>query len=72
MKVAIVIERHADGFVAYPLGVEGVVIGEGNDREAALVDVAAALKAHVDAFGVEVLDSDSPVLAAFVEEVHLG
>jgi len=26
----IVIERHADGFVAYPLGLKGVVVGEGD------------------------------------------
>jgi len=25
----IIVEKHADGYVAYPLGVTGVVVGEG-------------------------------------------
>ena len=27
--VKIVVEKHSDGYVAYPLGVQGVVVGEG-------------------------------------------
>jgi hypothetical protein len=26
----IIIEKHEDGFVAYPLGLKGVVVGEGD------------------------------------------
>ena len=28
----IVVEKHPDGYVAYPLGLNGIVVGEGNDR----------------------------------------
>ena len=34
-KVKIVIEKHPDGYVAYPLGLKGVVVGEGDSREEA-------------------------------------
>ena len=34
-KVKIIIERHPDGYVAYPLGLKGVVVGEGDSREEA-------------------------------------
>ena len=33
----IVVEKHDDGYVAYPLGVKGVVVGEGDTYEEALV-----------------------------------
>lgn len=26
----IIVEKHIDGYVAYPLGLKGVVVGEGN------------------------------------------
>jgi hypothetical protein len=28
-QVKIIVEKHADGYVAYPLGMKGVVVGEG-------------------------------------------
>ena len=33
-----VIEKNPDGYVAYPLGVKGVVVGEGDTYEEALAD----------------------------------
>ena len=35
----IVVEKHPDGYVAYPLGLKGVVVGEGDTYEGALADV---------------------------------
>ncbi len=28
-KVKLIVEKHSDGYVAYPLGLKGVVVGEG-------------------------------------------
>jgi hypothetical protein len=28
-KVKIIVEKHPDGYVAYPLGVQGAVVGQG-------------------------------------------
>ena len=50
-KVKIIIERHPDGYVAYPLGLKGVVVGEGDSREEALADVESAIRFHVETFG---------------------
>ena len=50
-KVKIVIEKHPDAYVAYALGLEGVVVGEGNSREEALADVESAIRFHVETFG---------------------
>jgi predicted RNase H-like HicB family nuclease len=56
----VVIEKHADGFVAYPLDVKGVVVGEGDTYEEALADARSALKFHVETFGHEVLETPPP------------
>lgn len=64
----VIVEKHSDGYVAYPIGLKGVVIGEGDTYEEALADVTSAIRFHIDTFGTEVLQDDSPVLEAFVAE----
>ena len=53
----IIVEKHPDGYVAYPLGIKGVVVGEGDTYEEALSDVKSAISFHVESFGKEVLDN---------------
>lgn len=64
----IIVEKHPDGYVAYPLGIKGVVVGEGNTYEEALSDVKSAIRFHVDTFGADVLEVEPPILEAFVAE----
>ena len=64
----IIVEKHSDGYVAYPLGLKGVVVGQGDSYEEALADVKSAIKFHIQTFGDEVFDLDPPVLEAFVAE----
>jgi predicted RNase H-like HicB family nuclease len=70
-NIKIIVERHSDGYVAYPLGIEGVVIGEGNSYEEAVADVKSAIRFHIETFGIEVLDPESPVLEVFVTEASV-
>jgi Uncharacterised protein family (UPF0150). len=65
------VEKHADGYVAYPLGLKGVVVGEGDTYEEALADVKSAIRFHIETFGQDVLDVESPVIEAFLEETEL-
>ena len=67
----IIVEKHHDGFVAYPLGLKGVVIGEGNTYEEALADVKSAILFHLETFGKEVTEGEEPVLEAFIAETSL-
>ena len=54
----IVIERHAEGYVAYPLGLARVaVVGQGDSYEATLADVRSALVFHAETFGPDALAS---------------
>lgn len=55
-KFKIVLEKHADGYVAYPLGIKGIVVGEGDSSEAALADVNSAIRFHLETFGAESLE----------------
>jgi len=62
-QVLIVLEKHRDGYVAYPLGLKGGVVGEGDTFEEALTDVRSAIRCYFEEFGDEEVE-ESPVLAA--------
>ncbi|MBM2831864.1 MAG: type toxin-antitoxin system HicB family antitoxin [Dehalococcoidia bacterium] len=57
----IVVEKTPDGYVAYPLGLKGVVVGQGNTYEQALSDVKSAIQFHIETFGSEMLELEPPV-----------
>jgi len=67
-QVKVVVEKHEDGYVAYPLGCKGVVVGQGDTYDEALSDVTSAIRFHLESFGADVLESEPPVLEAFVTE----
>lgn len=54
----IIVEKHSDGYVAYPLGVKGAVVGAGDTYEDALADVKSAIRFHIETFGVSILQND--------------
>jgi predicted RNase H-like HicB family nuclease len=68
----IIVEHHADGYVAYPLGLKGVVGGEGDTEEQAVADVTSAIQFHIETFGREVLEDESQVLEASITEVQVA
>ena len=71
-SLKIIIEKHEDGYLAYPLGSKGVVVGQGDSYEEALADVKSAIAFHIETFGDEAFQDDSPVLEAFVAETKLA
>jgi predicted RNase H-like HicB family nuclease len=68
----IVIEKHTDGYVAYPLGLKGIVVGQGDTYEEALADVKSAIHFHIETFGEDALQDDDPALEAFVAETRIA
>lgn len=66
--VKIVVEKHDDGYVAYPLGIDGVVIGEGDSHEEALADVKSALAVYAETFGAGAPEAADDVLELFISE----
>ena len=55
-QIKIIVEKHLDGYVAYPLGLKGVVVAEGDTYEEALADVKSAIRFHVETFGKDVFE----------------
>ena len=68
----IIVEKHPDGYIAYPLGLKGIVVGEGDTYEEALADATSAIQFHINTFGQEVLEDEPPVLEAFIAEAGVA
>ena len=64
----IVVEKTSHGYVAHPLGLKGIVVGQGDTYEEALSDVKSAIQLHIETFGEEVIEAEPPVLEAFIAE----
>ncbi len=73
-KVRIVVEKHQDGYVAYPLGLRHgvVVLGQGDTYEEALADVTSALRFTLETSKEdEVFDDEMQILDAKVVETEV-
>ncbi len=68
----IVVEKTTDAYVAYPLGLKGVVVGQGDTYEQALSDVKSAIQFHIETFGSEMLELEPQVLEAFIAETGVN
>ncbi|HHB91535.1 MAG TPA: type II toxin-antitoxin system HicB family antitoxin [Anaerolineae bacterium] len=71
-QIKIIIEKHPDGYVAYPLGLKGIVVGEGDTYEEALADVKSAIDFHIETFGPDVFEAESHILEAFIAETGVA
>ena len=70
--VKIIVEQHPDGFVAYPVGLRGVIVGQGDTRAEAIADVTSAIQFHVETFGITELEMDEPLLGVFVADTQVA
>ena len=52
----IIVEKHQEGYIAYPLGLKGVVVGEGDTYEDAVADATSAIEFHTKTFGTETFE----------------
>ena len=46
-QIKVIVERHEDGYVAYPVGLRGSVAGEGDSYEEAAANITSAIKFHI-------------------------
>ena len=67
----ILIEKHSDGYTAYPIGIVGAVVGQGETYEDALSDVKSALACYIEIFGKEILE-DTPSVEIFIAEAGVA
>lgn len=67
-RFKIIVEKHVDGYTAYPIGLKGIVVGQGDTYDDALEDVRSAIRFHIETFGREVLEGEDEVLDVFVDD----
>ena len=70
--IKVIVEKHEDGYVAYPIGLKGVVVGEGDSYDEAFADVKSAIDFHIETFGSDVLNADPAVLEVFLDEARVA
>jgi predicted RNase H-like HicB family nuclease len=56
--IKVIVEKHPDGYVAYQVGMKGIVIGAGDSYDEAVADVKSAIRFHMKTFGGDVLAED--------------
>jgi len=56
-SIKIIVEKHDDGYVGYPVGMRGVVVGEGDTYAEALADVRSAIQFHIETFGADAFEA---------------
>ena len=71
-NIKIIVEKHPDGYVAYPVGLKGVVVAEGDTYEEALADARSAVQFHIATFGRDVLDEEDAATEVFIAEMALA
>ena len=71
-NVKIIVEKHPDGYVAYPVGLRGVVVAEGDTYEEALADARSAVQFHLETFGPSVLDEEDAATEVFIAEAAIA
>ena len=71
-KIKVIIEKHPDGYVAYPLGLKGVVVADGDTYEEVLSNIKSAIRFHIDTFGAEVFEANEPILEAYIAETGIA
>ncbi len=70
-QIKLIVEKHPDGYVAYPVVLKGVVVAEGDTYEEALAEIKSAVEFHIRTFGHDVLDDGETVQEVFVTEAGI-
>ncbi len=70
-RIKLVIERTEDGYVAYPLGLKGVAVAQGDSYDEALREVQSAVRFHIETFGSEVLEEAEGAEEVFIAETEV-
>lgn len=66
------VEKHVDGFVAYPVGLKGVIVGQGDTYQEALDDVKSAICYYAETFGTDSLEEYTSMLEAYLVEAEVS
>lgn len=76
-NVKVVIERHPDGYVGYPLGfTRGAIVGQGETFADALENTRSAIETFIEHYGLQKflshLESAESALDAYIAETTIA
>jgi len=69
-KMKAIIQKTEDGYVAYPVGLKGIVVADGNTYEEAYNNLKEVIMFHIETFGSEVIEETS-VEATFLADIEV-
>ena len=67
-QIKIIVEKHSDGYVAYPIGMKGVVVAQGDTYQEVLNEIKSAIDFHIETFGKEVFEGEDFATEVFIAE----
>ena len=70
-RFKIIVEKTEEGYVAYPIGLRGVVISDGDTFEEAIANVRGAIAFHIQTFSAEELGEPVSLDRIFVTETEV-
>ena len=70
-RFKIIVEKYEDGYVAYPIGMKGAVIAQGDTYDEVLQSIKSAIGFHIESFGLSAFEDSGDVLEAFVAEANV-
>lgn len=71
-RFKIIVQKSEEGYIAYPLGLKGVVIGDGDTFEEALENISSAIAFHIETFGSEVLEETADPGDIYIAEAEVA
>lgn len=71
-QIKVIVEKHIDGYVAYPIGMKGVVVAQGDSYDEALREVKSAIDFHIETFGKDIFEGEDIATEVFVAETYIA
>jgi predicted RNase H-like HicB family nuclease len=71
-RFKIIAQRSEEGYVAYPPGLKGVVVSDGDTFEEVLNNVRSAIAFHIETFGDEVLEEVAEAEGIYIAEAEVA
>jgi predicted RNase H-like HicB family nuclease len=70
-SINVIIEKHPEGYVAYLLGLSGVLLSKGNTYQEALENIKFTIKFHLENFRKETFQ-DECIITTFIGEITVN
>ncbi len=70
-SINIIIEKHSECYLAYPLGLSGVLLSRGNTYQEALENIKSTIKFHLETFRKETFKDES-IIETFIDEIKVN